>query len=77
MPIYKGIPGFGWKKGLSYGLIVDPFRVIMMSFSTIVMYNVPLILVITSLITGYVEIVILCIILTGIYEKLKGGNDGR
>jgi hypothetical protein len=71
MTIYNGIPGFGWKKGLYYGLIVGFFRVVMMSFSTIVMYNIPLRLVITSLITGYIEIVTLCIILAVIYEKLK------
>ena len=69
MTIYKGIPGSGWKKGLNYGLIVGLFRVVMMSFSCIVMYNIPLILVITSLITGYIEIVILCMILAVIYEK--------
>ena len=70
--LYEGIPGLGWKKGLSYGVIVGLFRVVMMSFSTIVMYNVPLILVITSLITGFIEIVILCTILAVFYEKLKG-----
>ncbi len=69
--IYNGISGFGWKKGLYYGLIVGLFRVVMMSFSSIVMYNIPLRLVITSLITGYIEIAILCIILAVIYEKLK------
>ncbi len=72
MTIYEGIPGFGWRKGLNYGIIVGLFRVVMMSFSTIVMYNVPSMLVITSLVTGYTEIVILCIILAVIYEKLRG-----
>jgi len=70
--IYKGIPGFGWKKGLNYGVIVGLFRVVMMSYSIIVMYNVPLVLVIAGLIAGFMEIVILCIILAVIYEKLKG-----
>jgi hypothetical protein len=69
MTIYKGIPGFGWKKGLNYGIIVGLFRVVMMSFSTGVMFNVPLVLVITGLITGYIEIVLLCIILSIIYEN--------
>lgn len=72
MTIYEGIPGFGWRKGLNYGIIVGLFRVVMMSFSTIVMYNVPSMLVITSLVTGYTEMVILCIILAVIYEKLRG-----
>jgi len=67
--IYKGIPGLGWKKGLNYGIIVGLFRVVMMSFSSIVMYNFPLRVVTTSLITGYLEIVILCMILAVLYEK--------
>ena len=69
--VYNGIPGFGWKKGLNYGILVGLFRVLMSSFSTIVMYNIPLTLVITSLITGYVEIIILCVIPAAVYEKLK------
>jgi len=69
--VYNGIPGFGWKKGLNYGVLVGLFRVVMSSFSTIVMYNIPLTLVITSLITGYVEIIVLCVILAAVYEKLK------
>jgi len=70
--VYNGIPGFGWKKGLIYGIFVGLFRVVMCSFSTIVMYNIPLALVIASLITGYIEIIILCIILAAVYERLKG-----
>jgi len=68
--IYKGIPRSGWKKGLNYGIIVGLFRVVMMSFSTLVVYNVPLVLIITGLITGYIEIILLCIILAIIYEKI-------
>ena len=70
MTIYNGLPGLGWQKGLNYGLIVGLFRVVMTSFSSIVMYNIPVILVGTGLITGYVEIVLLCVILAVMYEKL-------
>jgi len=70
--IYNGIPGFGWRKGLIYGIFVGLFRVVMSSFSTIVMYNIPLTLVITSLIAGCIEIVVLCIILAVVYERLEG-----
>jgi len=78
MMIYNGIPGFGWKKGLNYGIIVGLFRVVMTSFSTIVMYNIPLTLVITSFVTGFIEIMTLCIILAVVYEKElshRGLND--
>jgi hypothetical protein len=70
MAIFESIPGTGWKKGLNYGAIVGLFRVIMPSFSTIVMYSVPLDLVITNLVTGYAEILALCVILALVCEKL-------
>ncbi|RZN38045.1 MAG: hypothetical protein EFT35_05195 [Methanophagales archaeon ANME-1-THS] len=79
--IYKGLPGLGWKKGLNYGIIVGLFRVVMTSFSSIVLYNVPLIVVTSSLITGYLEIVILCMILALLYEKTiartQSGSERR
>lgn len=67
--IYKGIPGKGLKKGFNYGLIVGLFRVIMPSFSMFVMYDVPTVVVLANLVSGYVEIVLLCLILSALYEK--------
>ncbi|MFQ5979912.1 MAG: hypothetical protein ACE5OZ_17410 [Candidatus Heimdallarchaeota archaeon] len=66
--IYDGIPGLNWRKGLNYGIIVGLFRVVMMAFSTFVMYDIPLELIITSLVAGYIEIVLLCIILATIAD---------
>ena len=71
MVIYKGVPGTGWKKGVNYGIIVGLFRVVMMSFSTIVMYAIPIEIVTVGLISGYIEIIILCIILSLICEKIN------
>ncbi|MFX0070158.1 MAG: hypothetical protein ACFFAO_03620 [Candidatus Hermodarchaeota archaeon] len=68
--LYEGIPSVKWCKGLYYGIIIGMFRVVMMTFSIIVLYNVPIIYVIVSLITGYIEIVILGVITSIIYEKL-------
>jgi len=45
------------------------FRVVMASFSSIVMYDIPVIMVIASFILGYVETVILCLILAVVFEK--------
>ena len=41
----------------------------MASFSSIVMYDIPVIMVIASFILGYVETVILCLILAVVFEK--------
>jgi zinc transporter ZupT len=67
--IYNGIPKTGWKKGLNYGVMVGLFRVLMSTFSTTVMYEIPLMIVVTNLFTGFLEIVVLCIMLSIIYEK--------
>ncbi len=69
--IYKGIPGYGWRKGLNYGIIVGLFRVLMASFSAFVMYDIPSVLILANFITGFIEIIILCIILAVIYERLN------
>ncbi len=69
--IYNGIPGLGLKKGLNYGIMIAFFRVVMSSFSAIVMYNIPLTIIVADLIANYFEIVILCILLSLIYEKFR------
>ena len=69
--LYDGIPGDRVRKGAVYGFIVGLFRVIMMTFSVIVVYNVPFDYVIMTMITGYVEIIVLGIILALIYEKMN------
>jgi len=68
--IYNGIPGSSWKKGLNYGIIIGLFRVLMGAFSTFVMYEVPQTVVITTFVASYIEIIILCVVLALIYEKL-------
>jgi hypothetical protein len=70
--LYNGIPGVGWPRGFNYGIIVGLFRVVMTAFSSIVMYNIPSVLIVTSLLTGYIEIVIVCVLLAVIYERLNG-----
>lgn len=68
--LYKGIPGLGWRKGFNYGVIVGLFRVVMASFSGIVMYNIPSVVVAVNLISGYLEIILLCVLLALIHEKI-------
>jgi hypothetical protein len=67
--LYKGIPGKGLKKGFNYGLIVGLFRVVMSAFSNFVMIAIPTEVVLANLLSGYVEIVLLCVILSALYEK--------
>lgn len=69
--ITPSLPGQGWRKGLWFGLIVWLLRVVMMAFSTIVMYNVPLAIVMTNLIAGLIEVEALSIILAAMHKKLK------
>lgn len=69
--IEKCLPGKNWVKGLNYGVIVGLFRVVMMSFSTYVMYNIPLIIILTNTVAGFFEIILLCVLLVIIGQKLK------
>ncbi len=67
--LYKSIPGKGWKKGLNYGLIVGLFRVVMSSFTAIVIYNIPTSTILITTLVSYIEIIILCIALSLIHKN--------
>jgi hypothetical protein len=71
--IYDGLPGEGWKKGISYGLIVWGLRVVMWAFSTYIMTDMPPILIGITVVTGLVEVLILCVVIAAIYRASKGG----
>ncbi len=70
MVMYKGIPGSGWRKGANFGIIVGLLRTVMSSFSALVMYATPAEVVMIQLVSGYAEIVILCVILSLVYERV-------
>jgi hypothetical protein len=66
--IYDSLPGEGWRKGIGYGLIVWGLRVVMWAFSTYVMTDMSPVLIGISLVTGLVEVLILCIVIAAIYR---------
>jgi hypothetical protein len=65
--IHPGLPGRGWKKGISYGLIVWGLRVVMWAFSTYMMTAMPSILIAITVVTGLIEVLILGIVIAVIY----------
>lgn len=68
--IRQGIPGEGWKKGFYYGCIVGLFRVVMLTFTTIVVYDVSFEVVLIQLVAYYIEIVVLGIVTVLLYHRL-------
>lgn len=73
--IHPSLPGQGWKKGISYGLIVWGLRVVMWAFSTYMMTDMPPILIAITVVTGLIEVLILCIVIAAIYKV--GGQNVR
>ena len=66
--ICHGLPGQGWKRGISYGLIVWGLRVVMWAFSTFMMTDMSPILIGITVVTGLVEVLILCVVTAAIYK---------
>jgi hypothetical protein len=66
--IHPSLPGRGWKKGISYGLLVWGLRVVMGAFSTYMMTDTPPILIAINVIMGLIEVMILCIVIAAIYK---------
>jgi hypothetical protein len=66
--IYRCLPGQGWQKGISYGLIVWGLRVVMWAFSTFMMTDMPPALIAITVVTGLIEVLILGIVIAIIYR---------
>ena len=66
--IHPSLPGQGWKKGISYGLLVWGVRVVMGAFSTYMMTDTPPNSIAITVVTGLIEVVILCIVVAVIYR---------
>ena len=66
--IHPSLPGQGWRKGISYGLIVWGLRVVMGAFSTYMMTDTSPILIGINAVTGLIEVMILGIVIAAIYR---------
>jgi hypothetical protein len=66
--IHPSLPGQGWKKGFSYGLIVWGLRVVMWAFSTYMMTDMSPILIAINVTTGLIEVLILGIVIAAIHK---------
>jgi hypothetical protein len=65
--IHTSLPGDGWRKGLSYGLIVWGLRVLMWAFSTYMMTDMAPILISITVFTGLLEILVICVAIAALY----------
>jgi len=65
--VHPSLPGQGWAKGLSYGLLVWGLRVVMGGFSTYMMFDVRAISIAITMATGLVEVLILGVAIAAIY----------
>jgi hypothetical protein len=65
--IHPCLPGRGWVKGVSYGLIVWALRVVMWAFSTYMMTDLPSATIGITVGTGLIEVLILGVVIALVY----------
>jgi hypothetical protein len=65
--IHPCLPGRGWIKGISYGLIVWALRVVMWAFSTFMMTDMAPATIGISVGTGLIEVLILGVVIALVY----------
>ena len=75
--IHPSLPGQGWKKGISYGLIVWGLRVVMWAFSTYMMTDMAPVSIVINVVTGLIEVLILGIVIAVIYRARRNQHDDR
>ena len=69
--IHPSLPEKGWRKGLSYGLIVWGLRVVMWAFSTYMLTDMSPIMIGITVFTGLIEMLIICVAVAVIYRDKK------
>jgi hypothetical protein len=69
--IHPALPGHGWKKGISYGLIVWGLRVVMWAFSTYMMFDIHTVSIVITVVTGLIEVLILGTVIAVIYTDKR------
>jgi hypothetical protein len=65
--VQASLPGQGWTKGITYGLVVWGLRVVMWAFSTFMMTDMSPILIGIHVVTGLVEVLILGVAIAAIH----------
>jgi hypothetical protein len=75
--IHPSLPGRGWKKGISYGLIVWGLRVVMWAFSTYMMTDMAPVSIVINVVTGLIEVLILGIVIAVVYKARRNQHDDR
>jgi hypothetical protein len=69
--LYERIPGTGWQKGLSFGLMVGFIKAVPEAFNQWMIFDYPTILIVVQLINTLLGLIIFGILLAVIFEKLK------
>lgn len=69
--LYESIPGTGWKKGLSFGLMIGFIKAVPEAFNQWMLFVYPTILIQVQLINTLIGLVIFGILLAVIFEKFK------
>ena len=67
--VHPSLPGEGWVKGLSYGLLVWGLRVVMGAFSTYMMFDVRATSIVITAFTGLIEVLVLGVAIAAIYPS--------
>lgn len=69
--LYKSIPGTGWKKGLSFGLMIGFIKAVPEAFNQWLIFDYPTILIQVQLINTLIGLAIFGILLAVFFEKFK------
>jgi len=73
--IHRALPGQGWRKGLSFGLIVWGLRVVMWAFTTYMLTDMSPIMIGLAVFTGLIEMLIICVVIAVVYRDNETGRD--
>lgn len=69
--LFESIPGTGWKKGLSFGLLLGIVKVVPEAFNQWMLFNYPAILIETQLVNSFISLLIFSLLMSVIFSKFN------
>lgn len=73
--IYRSLPGSGWQKGLSFGLILGVIKAAPEAFNQWMLFTYPTSLIIVQLANSIIGLMIFGIVLSLVYKKFRVVRD--
>jgi hypothetical protein len=75
--LYTSLPGKGWRKGVSFGMMLFLLKAVPEAFNQWMIFTYPSILIVIQLINSFIDLLFFSILLAALFEKFNVIEKGE